>query len=233
MATDIFQFWSGIRLKDGAHPADHEVLSRVEHNFDLRCLPGCFMGPLRTAPVVLLYLSPGVSGRHGHREAKTRAGRARRRRVWRGEEPLPGPNVSEGAWRWWTSRTKLFGEDWLDLQTELAVLNIGAYSYRSKTFADAPLLAALPSSRASIDWAQHVLFPEAVAGKRVVVCLRAARFWGLQEGKRYGRALFVPPVTRGGYMKHHPMRAAVVRAAKAALARRRRRPRNRSAARRT
>ena len=38
MATDIFQFWSGIRLKGGAHPADYEVLKRVQHNFDLRCL---------------------------------------------------------------------------------------------------------------------------------------------------------------------------------------------------
>jgi len=48
--------------------------------------------------------------------------------------------------------------------------------------------------------------------KRVVVCLRAARFWGLAEGHRYGRALFAPPVTRSGYMKKGPMRDKVIRA---------------------
>ena len=77
MATDIFRFWSKIRLKGGAHPADHEVLSRVKHNFDLRCMPGCFGGPLRTASVVLLYLSPGLDKEWDYRTANTRAGRAR------------------------------------------------------------------------------------------------------------------------------------------------------------
>ena len=60
MATDIFKFWD-IPVKAGPHPADREVLKRVEHNFDLKCLPGCFAGPLKTAHVVLLYLSPGLA----------------------------------------------------------------------------------------------------------------------------------------------------------------------------
>jgi len=216
MATDIFRFWSGIRLTGGAHPADHEVLSRVQHNFDLRCLPACFHGPLRSAPVVPLYLSPGLS-EQDYTDAETRGGRARYRRRWDGNEPLWGPEDHERAWRWWKSRTACFG-DWRDLRTKVAILNIGAY--HSRTFADAPLLAALPSSRVSIDWAQHVLFPEAIAGRRAVVCLRSARFWGLQEGKHYGKALFAPPVTRGGHMKRDPMRDAVIREVEAVLARR-------------
>ena len=215
MATDIFEFWSGIRLRGGAHPADYEVLRRVRHNFDLRCLPACFFGPLKTAPVVLLYLSPGLSDQD-YADARTKKGRARYRRTWAGEEPLRGPDEHEHAWWWWKSRTKSLG-DWQALTTKVAILNIGAY--HSKKFKNKPLLAALPSSRVSIDWAQHVLFPEAMAGRRVVVCLRAARFWGLQVGERYGRALFAPPVTPRGDMKREPMREAVSRKVTAELAR--------------
>lgn len=215
MAINIFRFWSGIRLKGGAHPADYDVLSRVRHNFDLRCLPAAFNGPLRTAPVVLLYLSPGLSEKLDHRDARTRAGRAYYRRRWTGREPLRGPEEHERGWNWWTSRTACFGH-WQDLRMKVAILNIGAY--HSKTFMDIPLLAALPSSRVSLDWAQHVLFPEAIAGKRVVVCLRAARFWGLREGQCYGKALFAPPVTRSGHMRRGPMREMVIREARAALA---------------
>ncbi len=97
------------------------------------------------------------------------------------------------------------------------MLNIGAY--HSKIFADAPLLAALPSSRASIDWAQSVLFPEAIAGRRVVICLRSAHFWGLQNGKRYGKALFAPNTTRSGFMLKNEMREQVIRKVRSVLAR--------------
>ena len=214
MATDIFQFWSGIRLKGGAHPADYEVLKRVQHNFDLRCLPACFYGPLKRAPVVLLFLSPRLSPQD-YDDAKSKEGRARYRRTWQGAEPLRGPEEHHKAWEWWSSGTKCFG-DWQDLRTKVAILNIGAY--HSEKFVDRPLLAALPSSRVSIDWAQHVLFPEAIAGRRVVVCLRAARFWGLKEGRCYGRALFAPPVTARGDMKHGHERNAIIRKVKAALA---------------
>lgn len=177
-------------------------------------MPASFDGPLRTAPVVLLYLSPGLSKGADYADTNSVAGRARYRRRWEANEPLPGPKENERAWNWWKSRTGCFGA-WQDLQNKIAVLNIGAY--HSKTFADAPLLAALPSSRVSIGWAQDVLFPEAIAGRRVVVCLRAARFWGLREGMRYGRALFAPPVTRAGHMKHGEMREEVIRAAKEAI----------------
>jgi hypothetical protein len=208
MPADIFRFWSGIRLRRGAHPADFDVLSRVRHNFDLNCLPGCFSGPLRTAPVVLLYLSPGLS-EQDYTDAETRAGRKRWRRRLSGRAPLPAPEDHDSAWRWWKRRTSSFGH-WQDLQTKVAILNIGAY--HSKKFKDRPLLAALPSSRVSLDWAQRVLFPSATAGDRVVVCLRAARFWGLREGERYGRALFAPPVTMGGYMKKRgKMRSLIIR----------------------
>ncbi|WP_338829141.1 hypothetical protein [Bradyrhizobium sp. 27S5] len=61
--TDIFKFWSMIGKADTIHPLDRPVFARLNdsHGFDLRCLPAKFGGKLRTAPIVLLYLSPGFS----------------------------------------------------------------------------------------------------------------------------------------------------------------------------
>jgi hypothetical protein len=160
MTTDIFDFWDNVRVRDGKHPADYEVLSRVRHNFCLRALPAAFSGCLRTAPVVLLFLSPGLS-EFDFKKSEI----ARYRRLWSGREPLPGPDDHETAWRWWKRQTKCFG-GWEELRTKVAILNICAY--HAKPFRDWHLLAALPSSRVSLDWAQHVLFPEAIAGRRVV-----------------------------------------------------------------
>ncbi|MEJ0044549.1 MAG: hypothetical protein WDM81_21040 [Rhizomicrobium sp.] len=62
MTTDIFDFWAQIGADEHVHPADEEVFRRVpNHGFELGALPGCFMGPLRTAPIVLLFLSPGLA----------------------------------------------------------------------------------------------------------------------------------------------------------------------------
>jgi hypothetical protein len=220
MAVDIFKFWSQVGPNDYQHPADRDVLQRVGSSFDLRCLPGCFRGPLRTAPVVLLYLSPGLNPAFEKdylKEARSRAGRVLNYRTRSGRVLLPGPAQLFPAWKWWTSRTACFGE-WQKVQDKVAILNICAY--HSKSFDDKPLLVALPSSRVSLDWAQGVLFPEAIAGKRVVVCLRAASFWGLRTGKRgrqYGESLFCPLVTRSGHMANTAMRNRVISAARRKL----------------
>lgn len=211
MSIDIFDFWEEISRDEHVHPRDREVLSRVDHKFDLKCLPACFSGPLRTAPVVLLYLSPGWS-ESDVEKAKTQDERDYYHERRKGYQPLAGPDRS--GWKWWTSRTAKFG-NWEQLQSKIAVLNIGAY--HSKEFGDAPLLAALPSSRASVDWAQNILFPQAIAAERVVVCLRAARFWGLDHKEKHGKALFAPAVTRGGHMQKGPMRDKIIRAVKAAI----------------
>jgi len=65
---------------------------------------------------------------------------------------------------------------------------------------DPELLAALPSSRVCLNWAQEVLFPTAERGERVVVCLRSAKFWGLRPGAEYPGTLFAPRVNRAGDM---------------------------------
>lgn len=61
--TDIFKFWSLIDQAETIHPLDRPIFDRLKdsHGFDMRCLPSNFGGKLRTAPIVLLYLSPGFS----------------------------------------------------------------------------------------------------------------------------------------------------------------------------
>jgi hypothetical protein len=210
VAIDIFDFWSQLGRAEKIHPADRPVFDRVEHGFDTDSLPACFFGPLKSAPVVLLFLSPGKS----EGDTVTEALIEWHAFTLKGTAPLPSREEYADAYKWWASRTKCFGLA-EDLRGKLAVLNIGAY--HSKTFDDHGMLAALPSSRVSLDWAQSILFPEAIDGKRVVICLRAAEFWGLKRNSKCGISLFAPKVTRGGHMLKNPMRNEIILAVQKAL----------------
>lgn len=91
MGPDIFKFWAQLRPGETVHPADKEIFRRLHperHGFQLKCLPGGFVGPLRTAPIVLLYLSPGFSD-FDVIEAKSREGREYHFRKLTGRTPLP------------------------------------------------------------------------------------------------------------------------------------------------
>jgi hypothetical protein len=213
MSQDIFEFWSEVAPGERVHPRDRYAMQRVEHGFDLRCLPACYGGPLRTAPVVLLYLSPGLK-QEDIDEADTPEGQARYVARRTGHQPLRGPQEHVAAWQWWSQRTKQFGP-WEQLRDKVAVFNISGY--HSARFMHPHVLAALPSCRVSIGWAQDVLFPQAERGKRVVICMRSARYWGLGTAARYGQSLFVPPVNRGGHMLQSTIRDDVIAAVRAAL----------------
>ena len=203
MPIDIFDFWADLPGDARVHPTDKPVFDRAgegdekRHGFDLRCLPAPFNGPLRTARLVLLYLSPGWC-EFDVEEAQTKQGHERHFVRRQGYAQLNSEADHEGGYRWWTGHTKHFGEPH-DLKDKTAILNIGAY--HSKTFSDYHLLAALPSCRATLDWAQSVLFPQAERGERVVICLRSARYWGLGKQSKYGKSLFTLAVNRGGHMK--------------------------------
>lgn len=213
--ADIFEFWSQIKRGARVHPADIEAFKRMDaarHGFQIECLPGCFAGRLRTAPIVLLYLSPGFSPLDIS-DAQSKKGQDYRFRSWQGDEPFRdhGPGA-----RWLASRTKLFC-DYETVRQNFAVLNIGAY--HSKDVKSYASLLALPSSRVSISWAQDVLFPQAEAGKRVVICMRAAAYWGLDTGRRYKGTLFAPPVNRSGHLLSGPERNAITKIVRQRLTR--------------
>jgi hypothetical protein len=204
---NIFAFWERVEPDARIHPADSSVLSRVkDHGFELNCLPLPFFGPLRSAEIILLHLAPGFADAKLD-EARTPDGQQRHVRIRQGREPLPGPDVCQPTWAWWVGRTKCFGK-WAELRARIAVLEL--VPYHSKGFRGRPMLSALPSVRASIEWAQAELFPDAIAGRRTVICLRAAQHWGLSVGKRYGEALFAPQTARNGLIMETPLRSQIL-----------------------
>lgn len=216
MAIDIFDYWARVPPADHVHPEDRDMLSRVQHGFELRCLPGQLAGLLHKAPIVLLFLSGGLSP-GDLTVADSAEGLEEHRKRREGLLPLWGPDEHPDAWKWWTKLTRIFGNDWHALQANVALLNIGAYKSKEVNGRDRNLLAKLPSGRVSRAWAHEVLFPQARKGDRVVVCLRAQTLWGLTPG-RYGLGLFVPSVTRGGHM-FGPLRDEVIAAGREILRR--------------
>jgi hypothetical protein len=63
VTTDEFlRFWAKAIASLQIHPDDAEALKSNRHALTLDTLVGPFMGPVRTAPVVLLTLNPGFSG---------------------------------------------------------------------------------------------------------------------------------------------------------------------------
>jgi len=194
--VDIFEFWSRVQRGTLVHPADRKVFDRLDpakHGFQLNCLPGCFAGRLRSAPIVLLFLSPGYS-ETDVTDAESDDGKNYRFRSWQGDAPFR--EVGPGK-KWLESRTRIFA-DFSTVRQSFATLNIGAYHSRDvRSFAS---LLALPSSRVSLSWAQETLFPQAEAGERIVICMRSAAYWGLEVGRLYRGTLFAPHVNRGGHL---------------------------------
>ncbi len=216
MVAELFKFWSRIGPAETVHPDDRDVWMRAAHHFERGCLPTPYMGKLKTAAVVLLYLSPGFDQADTN-EAKTRVGQKRHRLERTGSAPLPDADQLELANRWIVDRTHCYDRPWTVIREHVAVLDISPY--HSRQFKDGPLLAALPSSRVALEYAQSVLFPDACSGsgRRVVVCLRGAPYWGLAAGKRYGRALFAPRTNRSGHMEHGEQRETIIRVVRRAI----------------
>lgn len=215
MTKSIFDFWTECPSEARIHPRDKIVFDRIGNDlgFDLRCLPSNVWGPLATARVVLLFLSPGFAEEDVD-VATSPEGQASYVKRRQGTESLDSREDHAPGWRWWASRTKAIGTP-AEVQSAVAILNIGAY--HSRTFDDVHALMALPSSRAAIDFAQGTLFPEAERGERVVICLRKPRAWGLTVGREYPGTLFVPPTTQSGHMVHGPSRELAAAAARKAL----------------
>lgn len=215
---DIFEFWHEVGAAERIHPADRTVFDRLpqdEHGFHLDCLPGPFKGPLRTAPIVLLFLSPGFKD-VDREHAASAEGQAYYARSRTGDGALPSKEDHAASYNWSKRVLTQFGVQYEEVREKVAFLNI--CPYKSRSFEDKPMLAALPSCRMAIGWAQTVLFPEAETGRRVVVCLRSARYWGLQAGGSYTGTLFAPQHTRTGAMLLGPERKRIVEAVQRAVA---------------
>jgi hypothetical protein len=214
--ADIFKFWADVPGDARQHPADVTVLGRTLHHFRLDCLPSPIFGPLRSACVVFLFLSPGFADNDADViHASSEAGQALYKRQRTGDALLPSEAEFKPAWQWWTRSVRPIGLNLADVRDKVAFLNIAAYK-APPPFKDRHMLAALPSSRVCLSWAQSVLFPQAEQGKTVVVCLRSAAYWGLEPGESHG-LLFAPKYTRRGDMHRLPLRDRVVEAVAKAI----------------
>jgi hypothetical protein len=130
---------------------------------------------------VLLYLSPGFS-ETDVRIASSKEGQERYVKQRTGRLGFTDHHPEAARWR--RDRLRWLGDPEA-INDKVAIANIGAY--HSRTFTDHHILAALPSSRAMLDCAQSVLSPQAEHGERMVVCMRAANFSGLEIGRRFSK----------------------------------------------
>jgi len=123
--VDIFEFWSRIKRDEHIDPADKDVFGRMnpeKRGFELDCLPACFAGRLKTATVVLLYLSPGHDQAISD-DAKAEETKDYYFRRYRGDEPFRDTGLGKS---WIESRTKIFA-DYATIKKHFALFNIGAY----------------------------------------------------------------------------------------------------------
>jgi hypothetical protein len=217
MSRDIFQFWSEMPENSYVHPEDQPVLDRCAHNFELGCCAGPYAGPLRTASVVFLFLSPGLDN-DDVKHCASEDGKLYYAKQRSGIYELPDEATRPPAFKWLNKIINQFGIDYEQARTTVAMLNIAAY--KSKDYKDWSMLAALPSSRICLDWAQSVLFPQAERGERVVVCLRSRKYWGLGENQSTG-SLFAPLHNRNAMTHRGYVRTAVTEAVQRAVLQRR------------
>jgi hypothetical protein len=126
-----------------------------------------------------------------------------------GDAPLPDwENIGNPAGRGWTERRlSQFGVTYKSAADKVAFINL--IPYRSDEGAkDMRMVERLASSRCVRRWAHDTLFREARDGKRIVVCLRSARVWGLQPDTEQG-LLFTPQFNRASFMLHGAMREKI------------------------
>src|SRR5688500_10494122 len=123
---DLFEFWLRCPPHARVHPDDETVLARCNHGFDLRCLPGAFSGPLKTAPLVLLLSNPGFD-EYDIQHANDPAAQDWYHRQRTGTEPLPTAAEHKTAHSYWISLVRQFGLTPDEARTRVAILDLAAY----------------------------------------------------------------------------------------------------------
>ena len=184
------------------HPDDAPVLNATRHRLETNTLIGALMGPVRTARVVFLTLNPGSSGVEAA-EAQRPEVREEMRRILGGDAPLPSFKTNPGG-RVWTQRILTqFGVRYEAAADKVAFVNLVPYRSGGLDSKDRRLIPQLPTVKMVRRWTCDTLFPEARAGKRIVVCIVSHREWGFEPGTQQGISLFAPKCTRRQYILLH------------------------------
>lgn len=190
----LFWFWRSVRRHPHVHPADNKYLKAEKHRFELRVLASPWHGPLKTAPVVLAYVNPGLSRRDFH-DARIPTRRAHMVAHYSGTRPLRALSEHPTGVRWTAQRLKHMG-DYEALRQLVAIFEL--IPYHSRSFSSG-LAHILPSAEMARRHLREVLMPQAKAGKRFLIVARARKHWGVSWADECDTLRIVE--NRGGYLK--------------------------------
>jgi hypothetical protein len=227
---DPFSFWALTprRLRLGrrrwVHPHDLQdvvELFRYHHDF-LHTFPAPFFGPLKTAKLVLAYAGPGnttTGEENDDTQGRDLAWVRRRLASFNGKTPIEWNLIQPRARQWFRSRlANLLDisvrqlDEIAAIETKIAFVNLAAYRGIETKWDE---VAFLPSTQVMRSWARSVLFRDARTKKRVVVLMRANKWWGIRNGPWTSGFLFAPQTIRSGHlMKSCKVGQAATRAAR-------------------
>jgi hypothetical protein len=218
---NFFGFWSKAISSLQEHPDDEAALKTNPHGFPLDTLVGPWMGPIRTAPVIILTLNGNLVGNGEEaRAAQMPVARAFAAHNLTGDAPLPDWHAigNPAGLGWTTGRLTQFELSYKDAADKVAFVNLIAYKSKDGSkHMNMRMANKLPSSLMMQAWMRDTIFPEAEAGERLVICLRSHRAWDLEPGTQRGESLFAPKCTRGGHMAHGEMREKICLAVRRAV----------------
>ena len=168
--TDYLAFWSKAIPNLHVHPDDEAALKSTPHKFALDTLVGPWMGPIRTAPVVILMLNGGMAGNGEEaRAAQMPTARESMAHNLTGDAPLPNwEGIGNPAGREWTTRRlNQFGVSYKAASDKVAFVNL--IPYRSKEGAkDIRMADRLESCRVLRSWMHYTRKPRLASGSSSV-----------------------------------------------------------------
>lgn len=196
------------------HPLDQGdvrlLLKRTKPK--LITFPSPFFGRLLSAPLVLCYASPGVSKKKldlDVHDARRRGWIEKRLRSLNGRTAIDFDGLHNDSREWVIRQLKsllhVSHDDAKKLGGKVAILELSAYRGVRTEWDEVGLL---PTTNLTREWAKAVLFPEAIAKKRVVIVLRAAQWWALPPPPWRDGHLFVPKTTPGALIVSNSSRKA-------------------------
>jgi hypothetical protein len=170
------------------------MLSRNRCGLELDIPPGHINGRLKTAPIVALFLNPGIKD-DDRAHFATSNGRQQLIEQAEGESDFP---LSIPGWKkWFLPRVRIDGMEPHELAKNVAIFNVCAYASREASLLTEAFLRDLPSANIARAYLRQVLIPEARARRRFIVICRGRRFWGVDRSECVGNIQCGFP--RGGH----------------------------------
>jgi hypothetical protein len=212
MTIDTYvNYWQKARATGWLwHPDDRGALDAlIDTDFNLRCLVGPYMGPLKTAKVIFTFINSGDGD-----DSEPRPGDVKRHgAIIGGEAPLPADSLGTGGMRWTVEKLAAFGLEFDEAADKVAFVN--QVAYRSKT--SDRLQRTLPSAVKANEFIVNTLFPLARSNERIVVVCWGARFLGLPRVHEYESLYAVKFPRKGSSLPNDENHDAAVRSVQAAV----------------